>query len=78
MRKCTFAQKYATETKQFKETKTWISNWHFEQSPETVTFSFSHGVTLHTLHQGYNARKVNCSCVYSAFILKPVLSGRNL
>ena len=29
-------------------------------------------------HQGYNARKVNCSCVYSAYILKPVLSGRNL
>ena len=31
---------------------------------------------------GYNqeceARKVNCSCVYSAYILKPVLSGRNL
>ena len=27
--------------------------------------------------QGYNARKVNCSCVYSAYILKPVLSGRN-
>ena len=28
--------------------------------------------------QGYNERKVNCSCVYSAYILKPVLSGRNL
>ena len=28
--------------------------------------------------QGYDARKVNCSCVYSAYILKPVLSGRNL
>ena len=28
--------------------------------------------------QGYNARKVNCSCMYSAYILKPVLSGRNL
>jgi len=26
----------------------------------------------------YNARKVNCSCVYSAYILKPVFSGRNL
>ena len=26
------------------------------------------------LTQGYNARKVNCSCVYSAYILKPVLS----
>ena len=23
-------------------------------------------------YQGYNARKVNCSCVYSAYILKPV------
>ena len=30
------------------------------------------------LTQGYNARKVNCSCVYSAYILKPVLSGRFL
>ena len=28
--------------------------------------------------QGCKARKVNCSCVYSAYILKPVLSGRNL
>ena len=27
--------------------------------------------------QGYNARKVNCGGVYSAYILKPVLSGRN-
>ena len=29
-------------------------------------------------YQGCNARKVNCGRVYSAFILKPVLSGRNL
>ena len=28
--------------------------------------------------QECNARKVNCSCLYSAYILKPVLSGRNL
>ena len=28
--------------------------------------------------QGCNVRKVNCSFVYSAYILKPVLSGRNL
>ena len=26
----------------------------------------------------FGARKVNCSCVYSAYILKPVLSGLNL
>ena len=26
--------------------------------------------------QDYNARKVNCSSVYSAYILKPVLTGR--
>jgi len=26
----------------------------------------------HTHTQGYNSRKVNCSCVYSAYILKPV------
>ena len=25
-----------------------------------------------------NARKVNCGCVYSAYILKPVFWGRNL
>ena len=31
------------------------------------------------LRQGkVNVRKVNCSFVYSAYILKPVLSGRNL
>ena len=29
-------------------------------------------------YQGTNARKVNCSCVYSAYITKPVLYGRNL
>ena len=28
--------------------------------------------------QGYSARTVNCSCVFSTFILKPVLSGRTL
>ena len=31
-----------------------------------------------TRYQGCNVRKVNCSFVYSAYILKPVLSGRNL
>ena len=30
-----------------------------------------------SLKQGYNARKFNCSCVYSGHIVKPVLSGRN-
>ena len=29
-------------------------------------------------NQGNKARKINCCCVYSAYILKPVLSGRNL
>ena len=28
--------------------------------------------------QEFNVRKVNCSCVYSAYTLKPVLSGWNL
>ena len=28
--------------------------------------------------QEYNARKVNCSCVYSAYIFKPVFSGQYL
>ena len=31
-----------------------------------------------SMEQGTNARKVNCGRVYSAYILKPVLSGRNL
>ena len=31
-----------------------------------------------TPDQGCNARKVNCVSVYSAYILKPVLFGRNL
>ena len=31
-----------------------------------------------TITQGCNARKVNCGRVYSAYILKPVLSGWNL
>ena len=30
------------------------------------------------LKQGYNARKDNCGRAYSAYILKPVLSGRKL
>ena len=39
---------------------------------------FSSTVSLAEIHaRGYNARKVDCSCVYSAYILKPVLSGRN-
>ena len=29
-------------------------------------------------NQGCNARKVNCGRVYSEYILKPVLFGRNL
>ena len=28
--------------------------------------------------QGNKARKVNCGCVFSAYILKPVLFGRSL
>ena len=34
--------------------------------------------SLASYEQECNARKVNCSCVYSAYILKPVLSGWNL
>ena len=30
---------------------------------------------IHTYKQGNKARKVNCCCVFSAYILKPVLSG---
>ena len=38
----------------------------------------SHSLRGKGAKQGYNERKVNCSCVYSAYILKPVLSGWNL
>ena len=34
--------------------------------------------TFNTYCQGNNERKLNCSCVYSAYILKSVLSERNL
>ena len=39
---------------------------------------FSSIKNIATIDQVYNARKVNCSCVYSAYNLKPVLSGRKL
>ena len=49
---------------------------------KTYSFSQISGLYLTNFRdrgkQGYNARKVNCSCVYSAYILKPVLSGQNL
>ena len=35
-------------------------------------------VLIVAIDQGYNARKVNCGRVYSAYILKSALSGRNL
>ena len=42
-------------------------------------FHFFFTVPLNNKYnQGCNVRKVNCSFVYSAYILKPVLSGRNL
>ena len=31
--------------------------------------------TWHRMMQGNNVRKVNCCCVFSAYILKTVLSG---
>ena len=34
-----------------------------------------HFLTIDTVNQGTNARKVNCGRVYSAYIVKPVLSG---
>ena len=35
-------------------------------------------LAMFLINQGYNARKVNCGRVYSAYTLKPVLLGRNL
>ena len=43
-----------------------------------TSFAELYANAIHTTVQGCNARIVNCSCVYSAYILKPVLSGRNL
>ena len=52
-----------------------------EQTKTTTRSQFSGlGVvwTGHIKTQGTNARKGYCGCVYSAHILKAVLSGRNL
>ena len=35
-------------------------------------------IYIDTQAQECKARKVNCGCVYSVYILKPVLFGRNL
>ena len=45
-----------------------------------INYFYSLVTFLHSkmCNQGFNARKVNCSSVYSAYILKPVLSGRSL
>ena len=49
----------------------------FSGKIEEITFSpFSYKLRL--IEPGNIARKVNCCCVYSAYILKPVLPGRNL
>ncbi len=45
----------------------WTASW---SSTSTNWARYAH-------NQGNNARKVNCSCLYSANILKPVLSGQN-
>ena len=45
---------------------------------ETIEDHFKLQKMYSLLSQGNNARKVNCVCVYSAYILKPVLSGRCL
>ena len=49
------------------------------KSPSSeVWFDRRTNFTRYPSIQGYNVRKVNYGCVYSAYILKPVLSGRNL
>ena len=63
----------------------------FKYFQEAEDMKFEGGSDLfttnrHTIHnssagtyiQGCNVRKVYCSLVYSVYILKPVLSGRNL
>ena len=62
----------------------WVSN---SSLPSTTELSTHADLTVHVnckiewneWHiQGTNASKVNCGPVYSAYILKPILSGRNL
>ena len=48
----------------------------FKKSINTLKMHQTHKIFW--FYQGTNARKVNCGRVYSAYILKPVLSGRNL
>ena len=69
-----FAKSWANEMqKRPKFSRTFFSAKKMKLSRKDFSFS------LRTLvDQGYNSRQVNCSCVYSAYILKPVLSGRNL
>ena len=50
------------------------TNIYFEKIPYSLLPVFP----IVIFDQGYNTRKVNCSCVYSAYIFKPVFSGRNL
>ena len=45
---------------------------------KTAIWLYCFHTGLSAIIQGCNARKVNCSCVDSAYILKTVLSGRNL
>jgi len=51
-----------------------------EKNDECVIPNIGHteGTFNFSLKEGYNARKVNFSCVYSAYILKPVLFGQTL
>ena len=53
--------------------------WNYANSPfKRSVRIFENTHSNHHHNQRCNVRKVNCSCVYSAYILKPVLSGRNL
>ena len=47
------------------------------QSQDAIQGSSCTSFLIH-FYQGINARKVNCVCVYSAYILKPDLSRRTM
>ena len=55
---------------QYKENKK-LTNMYTVQG---IVYSTRRNLLICTLYQGNKARKVNCCCVFSVYILKPFLS----
>ena len=60
------------------EISTQGSRWNKKKNVNKTPMGIQWKCNWDKLVQGTNARKVNCGHVYSAYILKPVLSCRNL